>query len=404
MFKNKKILKSSVDFVCGGYQVMRNWKAQIRKPMAIMLLGVAILFGCIFGFQLIKRGFIRAAIRANTAPIVTVSAMPIQYQWWQPALLAYGSLRAVQGVNVTTELAGLVRAIYFKPGAEVKAGDVLVQLNADADVALLHALEAQTKLAEIVYHRDAAQFAIKAVSKATLDADQQNLKNLQAQLAQQAATVAKKTLVAPFTGRLGIAAINTGQYLNAGDQVAPLEALDPLYADFYIPQQDLVQLKIGSLVKIKTDTYPDKTFTGAITTIDSIVNEKTRNIKVEATIANPRFELYPGMFISVEIELAAQKRYLTLPQTAINFNPYGEIVYIVQKKYKNNKGKPILRVLQTFVQTGDKRGDQVAILEGLKEGDMVVTSGQLKLRNGSVVTINNTVVPQNKATPMVIDE
>ncbi|MES2998165.1 MAG: efflux RND transporter periplasmic adaptor subunit [Pseudomonadota bacterium] len=383
---------------------MRNWKTQLRKPMAIMLIGVAILFACIFGFQLIKKIIIQNAMRNNRAPLVTVSAMPVHYQWWQPSLLTYGSLRAMQGVNVTTELAGLVRTIYFKPGSEVKAGDVLVQLNADSDIALLHALEAQAKLAEIIYRRDMAQFAIKAISKATLDSDQQNLKNLQAQVAQQAATVAKKTLVAPFTGRLGISAVNPGQYLNAGDQVVPLQVLDPLYADFYVPQQNLIQLQIGSLVRINTDAYPDKTFTGEITTINPMVDVKTRNVEVEATIANPHFELYPGMFISVEVKIAAPKRYLTLPQTSISFNPYGEIAYIVQQKIKDKKGKPVLSVLQTFVTTGDKRGDQIAVLEGIKEGDIVVTSGQLKLKNGSVVVINNSVVPQNKAMPMVIDD
>ncbi|MDQ8039302.1 MAG: efflux RND transporter periplasmic adaptor subunit [Rickettsiella sp.] len=372
--------------------------------MSIMLIGVTLLFVCIFGFQLLKKIIINHAMRNNTAPVITVSAMSVHYEWWQPLLLTYGSLRAVQGVNVTTELAGLVRTIYFKPGSEVKAGDVLVQLNADSDIALLHALEAQEKLAEIIYHRDSAQFAIKAISKAILDSDQQNLKNLQAQVSQQAATVAKKTLVAPFTGRLGISAINPGQYVNAGDQVVTLQALDPLYADFFVPQQNLIQLHIGSRVKIKTDTYPNKTFTGIITTINPIVDVKTRNVEVEATIENPHFELYPGMFVSTEVETGANIRYLTLPQTAISFNPYGEIAYIVQKKGKDKKGKSVLSVLQTFVVTGDKRGDQIVVLEGLKEGDIVVTSGQLKLKNGSLVVINNTVVPQNKIMPMVLDE
>lgn len=383
---------------------MHNWREQLRKPMVIMLVSVALLFTCIFGFQLFKRMLINHAMRNNTAPVVTVSAMQVHYQDWQPSLLTYGSLRAVKGVNVTTELAGLVRTIYFKPGAEVKEGDVLVQLNADSDIALLHALEAQAKLAEITYHRDSAQFAIKAISKAVLDADEQNLKNLQAQVAQQAAIVAKKTLVAPFAGRLGISAVNPGQYLNAGDQVVTLQAMDPLYADFYVPQQNLVQLRIGSPVKIKTDTYPNKTFSGEISTINPIIDATTRNVEVEATIQNAQFELYPGMFISTEVETGTPQRYLTLPQTAISFNPYGEIAYIVQQKGKDKKGNPILSVLQTFVETGDKRGDQIAVLKGLKEGETVVTSGQLKLKNGSLIVINNSVVPQDKMAPMVIDE
>lgn len=376
----------------------------MNRPMRIMLFSIAVLFAVIFGLQLIKHTLIRRAMRKNTAPLVTVSAMPVRYAWWQPQILTYGSLRAVQGVNVTTELAGLVTNIYFKPGAEVKAGDVLVQLNADSDVALLHALQAQEKLAEITYHRDSAQFAAKAISKAVLDTDEQNLKNMQAQVAQQAAIVAKKTLVAPFSGRLGVSMVNLGQYINVGDQIVTLQALDPLWADFYIPQQNLVQLHIGSVVNIKTDTYPDRTFTGKITTINPIVDVTTRNVQVEATVANSQFELYPGMFVSAEVQTNPLKQYLTLPQAAISFNPYGEIAYIVQQKAKDKNGKPLLSVLQTFVTTGDKRGDQITILEGLKEGDMVVTSGQLKLKNGSLVVINNTVVPTNNPAPPTIDE
>ncbi|OIZ95987.1 efflux transporter periplasmic adaptor subunit [Candidatus Rickettsiella isopodorum] len=372
--------------------------------MIIMLISVGTLFILIFAYQTINHFFIRHAMQKNISPVVTVSAMRVSYSWWQPKILTYGSMRAVNGVYVTTELAGLVRMVYLKPGAEVKEGDVLVQLNADSDVALLHSLEAQEKLAEIIYHRDRAQFAVKAISKAVLDTDEQNLKNLTAQVAQQEAIVAKKTLKAPFSGRLGVSTVNVGQYLNPGDQVVTLQALDPLYADFFIPQQKLVQLHIGSIVNIRTDTYPDKIFTGKVTTINPIVDVNTRNVQIEATIANPQSELYPGMFVSAEVQTSPLKHYLTLPQTAISFNPYGEIAYIVQQKGKDKNGKSQLSVLQTFVTTGEKRGDQIAILDGLKEGEMVVTSGQLKLKNGSLVVINNSVVPNNNPAPVAIDE
>lgn len=369
-----------------------------------MLISVSVLFILIFGFQYLKHLFIRHAMLKNTAPVVTVSAMRIHYSWWQPKIETYGSMRAVNGVYVTTELAGLVRKVFLKPGSEVKEGDILVQLNADSDVALLHSLEAQEKLAEIVYHRDSAQFAIKAISKAVLDTDEQNLKNLQAQVAQQDAIVAKKTLKAPFTGRLGVSTVNVGQYLNPGDQVVTLQALDPLYADFFIPQQKLSKLQLGSIVNIKTDTYPNKIFTGKVTTINPIVDVKTRNVQIEATIANSHAELFPGMFVSAEVQTSPKIQYLTLPQSAISFNPYGEIAFIVQQKEKDKNGKPQLSVLQTFVTTGEKRGDQIAILDGLKEGEMVVTSGQLKLKNGSIVVINNSVVPNNNPAPVAIDE
>lgn len=372
--------------------------------MVIMLISVGVLFTLIFGFQYLRHLFIRHNMLKNKAPVVTVSAMRIQYSWWQPKIMTYGSMRAVNGVNVTTELAGLVRAVYLKPGSEVKEGDILVQLNADSDIALLHSLEAQQKLAEIIYHRDSAQFAVKAISKATLDTDEQNLKNLTAQVAQQEAMVAKKTLRAPFSGRLGVSTVNVGQYINPGNPIVTLQALDPLYADFFIPQQKLSKLQVGSIVHIKTDTYPDKTFSGKVTTINPIVDVNTRNVQIEATIANPQAELYPGMFVSSEVQTSPKKQYLTLPQSAISFNPYGEIAYIVQQKGKDKNGKPQLNVLQTFVITGEKRGDQIAILEGLKEGEMVVTSGQLKLKNGSLVVINNSVVPSNNPAPVAIDE
>ncbi|WP_339050837.1 efflux RND transporter periplasmic adaptor subunit [Rickettsiella endosymbiont of Xylota segnis] len=383
---------------------MHRLKKHFNRPMIIMLISVGVLFILVFGYQAIKHLFIRHAMQKNAAPVVTVSAMRVQYSWWQPKILTYGSMRSVNGVYVTTELAGLVRTVYLKPGTEVKEGDVLVQLNADSDIALLHSLEAQEKLAEIIYHRDSAQFAVKAISKAVLDTDEQNLKNLQAQVAQQEAIVAKKTLKAPFTGRLGVSTVNVGQYLNPGDQVVTLQALDPLYADFFIPQQKLAQLHIGSIVNIKTDTYPDKIFTGKVTTINPIVDVNTRNVQIEATIANPQSEIYPGMFVSAEVQTSPMKQYLTLPQTAISFNPYGEIAYIVQQKGKDKNGKPQLTVLQTFVTTGEKRGDQIAILGGLKEGEMIVTSGQLKLKNGSSVVINNSVIPNNNPAPIAIDE
>lgn len=369
-----------------------------------MLISVSVLFILIFGFQYLKHLFIRHAMLKNTTPVVTVSAMRIQYSGWQPKIMTYGSMRAVNGVYVTTELAGLVRTVYLKPGSQVKEGDVLVQLNADSDVALLHSLKAQEKLAKIIYHRDSAQFAVKAISKAALDTDEQNLKNLTAQVAQQEAIVAKKTLKAPFSGRLGVSTVNVGQYLNPGDQVVTLQALDPLYADFFVPQQELVQLHVGSIVNIKTDAYPDKIFAGKVTTINPIVDVNTRNVQIEATIANPQAELYPGMFVSAEVQTSPMKHYLTLPQTAISFNPYGAIAYIIQQKGKDKNGKPQLSVLQTFVTTGEKRGDQIAVLDGLKEGEMIVTSGQLKLKNGSIVVINNSVVPNNNPVPVAIDE
>jgi membrane fusion protein (multidrug efflux system) len=280
----------------------------------------------------------------------------------------------------------------------------LIQLNADNEIGVLHALQAQAALAQITYERDKRQFAVQAISKQQLDTDIQNLKNLEGQVFAQAATVKKKTINAPFTGRLGVNFVNPGQYLNPGDTVASLQTLDPIWADFYLPQQTISQLKIGLTSTVTTDTFPGKKYVGKVTTIEPNVDTSTRNILIEATIANPKYELVPGMFATVTVETGGPQRHLTLPQTAVTFNPYGNIVYVVKESGKDEKGKPILIAKQAFVITGETRGEQVAILSGLKEGDTVVSSGQLKLKNGSKIAVNNSIVPSNSKAPKAPDE
>lgn len=368
-----------------------------------MLICLGILFGGIFIFKGIIK-FLTNRQMAAQSRVVTVSAMKVGYSFWQPRLKATGSLRAIRGVNVTTELAGMVQSIYFKPGAFVTEGTVLVQLNADSDIGLLHSLEANAELAKITYDRDKKQYDIHAISKQQLDTDAANLKSQRAQVEQQAATVAKKTIRAPFSGRMGISAVNPGQYINTGDKIVTLQTLDPIYVDFYVPQQALTELQVGQNVSLSADTFPGKSFHGKITTIDPLVDQSTRNIEVEATISNPKFELTPGMFARVEVSTGEPQRFLTLPQTAVSFNPYGEIIYVIRESGKDKKGKPILTAHQVFVISGETRGDQVAILKGLKEGDMVVTSGQLKLKNGNQVAINNSIVPSNNPHPIVTNE
>ncbi len=374
----------------------------LKKQMIIMLVLVAILFGLIFGWKAFGNYMKSQFFLKMQSPAVTVSTMKVEASLWQPALKAVGSMRARLGVNVTTELAGMVQTIYFTPGTAVKKGTVLVQLNAGTELGLLHSLQAQVELAKITYKRDQAQYTAHAVSKQAVDTDEWNLKNLQAQVAQQAATVEKKTLRAPFSGQLGINNIYPGQYLNVGDTVTTLQALDPIYVDFYLPQQDLAKLELGQTVQVITDTFPDKIFQGKITTIEPVVDSATRNVEVEATIPNPDFKLKPGMFTRVEVATGAKQNYLTLPQSAISFNPYGDIVYLVKESgQKDNNSKPILVVKQVFVTVGETRGDQIAVLKGLHAGDIVVTSGQLKLKNGSHVIINNKIQPSNEASPKI---
>jgi membrane fusion protein (multidrug efflux system) len=214
--------------------------------------------------------------------------------------------------------------------------------------------------------------------------------------------IAKKVIKAPFDGKLGVSQVNPGQFLNAGDAVVTLQQLDPIYVDFFLPQQELAKIQIGQNLSLKIDTYPDLTFVGKITTINPLVDPDTRNVQVEATISNPLDKLLPGMFGQVSLDIDKPEAFLTLPQTAISYNPYGDMVYIItQSNKKDKKGKPILTAQQTFVKLGNTRGDQIAILSGVKEGDVVVTSGQLKLKNGSPVTINNTVLQANNPHPSV---
>lgn len=371
---------------------------QTKKRMIIMLIILSILFGGMIIYKMMIGLMIKRYLAANKFPTVMVSTTKVDYQTWQPKLTAAGSLRAIRGVNVTTQLAGMVTEIHFKPGQDVENNAVLVQLNADDDIAELHSLEATAELAGVTYKRDKAQYSLRAISKAVLDADVANLKNSLAKVAQQAAVVAKKTIRAPFAGRLGISNVNPGQYLNPGDSVTMLQTLDPIYVDFFVPQQSLAQLKLEMPVSVVTEAFPHREFTGKITTINPGVDVSTRNVEVEATINNPERELAPGMFVPVTVTIGGPKNYLTLPQTAVTFNPYGELVYIVNQTGEDKKG-PIQTATQSFVTTGETRGDQVVILKGLEKGQTVVTSGQLKLRNGSRVEVNNEIQPSDNPAP-----
>jgi len=370
----------------------------MTKRMVIMLVAVGLLFGGIFGYKAFYSQMLNK-LTGSAQPPLTVSTIKAEVHSWQPELKAVGSLRAVRGVDVTSEISGLVRTVHFNSGDEVKAGQLLVQLNADSDIAQLHSLEAAAELSHTVYERDKKQFAAQAISQATLDADAADLKGKGAQVAQQAAVVDKKTLCAPFAGQLGISTVNPGQYVNPGDKIVTLQSLDSIYLDFYLPQQELSRISLGQTVIATTDTYVGRTFNGKITTINPKVDPDTRNIQIEATITNLKHELLPGMYASLEVRAGSVQRYLTLPQTAVTFNPYGETVFIVEEDAKGPDGKPILTARQTFVTVGPTRGDQIAILKGIKEGETVITSGQLKLKNGSRVIINNQVRPSNEAAP-----
>jgi membrane fusion protein (multidrug efflux system) len=375
----------------------------MKKRMTIMLIAVGLLVGGLVGFNVFKGIMMQKYMGKGGLPPATVTVMKAEYQVWQPQLSAVGTLRAVRGVDVTTEVAGLVRSIEFKAGDEVKAGQVLAQLNADSDIALLHSLQAAADLAATIYTRDKAQLDAEVISKAQVDTDAGDLKSKQAQVAQQQALVDKKTLRAPFAGKLGISTVNPGQYLNPADKLVTLQTLDPIYIDFFLPQQQLPQVAIGQTVTLTTDAYPGVAFPAKINAINSKIDTNTRNVQIEATAPNAKRQLVPGMFANVRVSSGEESRYLTLPQTSITFNPYGSTVFVAKesdkKEDKDEKGNAKIVAQQVFVTTGPTRGDQVAILKGIEPGTQVVTSGQVKLKNGTPLIIDNKVQPANNPNP-----
>jgi membrane fusion protein (multidrug efflux system) len=382
----------------------------MTKRMIIMIGCVLVLIAALALGKFLQIKKLIAAVPKPGAQ--TVTAIEVQKQQWRPQLKAVGTLNPVRGADLSTEVAGLVRSVHFKSGQDVSAGMLLVQLNADADVAQLHALEAAAAQAAIVLKRDQAQLAVQAVSQAQVDADGNDLKAKRAQVAQQAAVVDKKAIRAPFSGRLGITALQPGQYVNTGDRLVTLQTLDPIYVDFNLPQQQLNGLAVGQVVNLSIDAYPSQTYSGKINAINPKVDPSTRNVQVEATIPNPKRDLLPGMFANVRIDVGDVQEWLTVPQTAVTYNPYGSTVFVIGKAEAQpakpgqaptapagGAGGEQLAAQQVFVETGPTRGDQVAITKGLQAGQRVVTSGQIKLKNGTPVVIDNSVRPANSPNP-----
>jgi len=389
----------------------------MTKRMLIMIGGILVLVAVLAGGFILH---IKKLIASSPKPgPQTVTSTKVASQDWQPTLAAVGSVVAVRGVDVTTEIAGLVREIHFKSGQDVKKGEVLVELNADSDKAQLAALEAAAELSATVLKRDKAQFEAQAIAQAQVDADAADLKSKRALADQQRAVIDKKTIRAPFAGRLGITTVNPGQYLNPGDKIVTLQTIDPIYVDFNLPQKTVGQLQVGQVVNVTSDGFPGTAFPGKISAINPKVDTSTRNVVVEATLSNPKRQLLPGMFANAAVDVGDKKHYLTLPQTAVTYNPYGSTVFVVMTADEaaavaranaaaSGGSAPApaqaasgstLVVQQAFVTTGETRGDQVAILKGLKEGQQVVTTGQVKLKNGTSVAIDNSVLPANSPNP-----
>jgi membrane fusion protein (multidrug efflux system) len=375
----------------------------MTKRMIIMLAVVGVLFGGLFGFKAFLGGVIRKSISSQGIPPQTVSTAKAQFAEWQGEFQAVGTLRAVRGADIAAEVPGVITAIQFQSGQEVQEGAPLVQLNNESDLARLQSLAAAAELAQANYERNRKQLEFQAVSQAVVDTDAATLKSARAQVAEQRALINKKLVSAPFAGRLGIRAVDVGQYVTAGAKLVTLQALDPMYVDFHAPQKSLGRIALRQKISLKTDAFPGQAFTGEVSSIDPKVDPATRNVQVRATVRNPKRSLLPGMFATVVIASGGPQRFLTLPQTAVSYNPYGDTVFVVEES-KGKDDKVTLVAQQKFVTIGESRGDQVAILSGLKEGDTVVTAGQIKLRSGFPVIVNNSIQPTNEPAPKPKDE
>ncbi|MGC4072970.1 MAG: efflux RND transporter periplasmic adaptor subunit [Nibricoccus sp.] len=367
------------------------------RIVLIVLVALAILGG-IFGYKFHKLGQLKAAMAARPAPVVTVTAIEAKPETWRSSLTAVGSLESYQGIVVKAEIEGRVQRVAFESGAVVKAGDALVQLDAASEEAQLKSLEARGKLAELTLARAKDLRANGTNAQADLDSAEANSLEAVAAIEELKATLAKKRIVAPFAGRLGIRQVNPGQFLNKGDALVVLEAVNPIYADFGLPQQDIANIQPGLDVRVTIDAFPARDFKGKIEAINPRISGDTRNVRVRAVLANPDELLRPGMFGRVEILLPQEQEVLVLPATAVVYSPYGDSVYVI-KDEKAADGSMKRTVDQQFVQVGPRRGDQVSILKGLNAGAQVVSTGQNKLRKGAAVKVDNTIIPSNSPAP-----
>ncbi len=379
-----------------GYFTPRMWKMLLFVVGALVLIFVWIILSPLVKYMLAPKGTYGPQPQ-------TVSTVIAHKTAWQTQLTSVGTLHAVDGADLASELAGIVAAITFKPGDDVEKGALLVQLRDDSDRAQLAALRASAELARLTYERNAALLKSNAISKQAYDTAFAAMSNSRALADSQAATVAKKAIRAPFAGRVGIRLVDVGQYVNAGQSVVTLQQLDPIYVDFSVSQQQLAMLKVGDKVSLTTDAVAGGTFLGEISAWDSKADPATRNVRVRALIRNPDKKLLPGMFGTVVTNVGAARPMITLPQTAVTYNPYGDTVFVVTKS-KDNDGVEQLTAEQRFVILGETRGDQVAVLNGLSSKDEVVSSGQLKLKNGTAVTVNNSVRLPNDSAPTPVQQ
>ena len=368
----------------------------MKKRIIFAILGLVILICVLAGIKALQIFTMVEAGKKQVPPPETVTTTTARTESWETALTAVGSLTAVQGVNMAAELAGKIVQIAFTPGATVRKGDLLIRQDTSSEQAQLPGAVAQATLTKSILDRDAKMLEKKIISQAEFDTAVANYQQAVSQADNIRSTIAKKTIRAPFSGRLGIRQVNLGQILREGDPIVTLQTLDPIFVNFSLPQQELSRLHLGLPVRITCDALPDVTVDGRITSMNPLVDADTRNIQVQATVANKREKLRPGMFVNAAVGLPIRKEVMTIPSTAVLYAPYGDSVFIVVDD-KDHKGGKVLS--QQFVRLGEKRGDFVAVTSGLKEGEAVVSTGVFKLRNGQSAKVDNKLSPPFKIAP-----
>jgi membrane fusion protein, multidrug efflux system len=364
----------------------------------ILMLGVMATLLTALGFMKFRQ--IQTAVQASAyqPPPEAVTSVVAQPEVWPATTGVIGTMEAVHGVMVSSDLPGAVTKINFDSGKTVHEGDILVELDTREERAQLASLEAQRDLAKVNYGRTEQLVKDGVISRLEYDQATAQQKQTEANVGQIRATIERKTIRAPFSGTLGIRKVNLGQYLSAGNAVVQLQALNPIYVNFGLPQQALGQVRVGRSLRVTSEDLPGKAFTGKVTALDSVIDQTTRNVQVQATLANPEGKLQPGMFVQVEVVLGASRTVVPLPASAVSYAPYGDSVFVITD-LKDPKGHSYRGVRQQFVKLEGSRGDQVAVVSGLNPGDEVVTSGVFKLRNGAAVQVNNKVQPGNNPAP-----
>jgi len=369
-----------------------------RRKAIVIAIALLLAIGVfVVGIKFLQIGKMMST--PHTMPPTTVTSASVQEEDWAPRLTAVGSVSAVQGAVVSAELAGVVSEINFENGGEAKKGEVLMKLDASQEEALLRSAEAEAQLAQTDLERSRDLAMKKVVSSAELDSAQSKFRRMNAVVDQMRSSITKKTVTAPFDGQLGIRQVNVGQMINAGQQVVGVTALDPVYVDFALPDQYLSKLSKDLEVTVRSDAFPGRLFKGKLTAINSMVDPVTRNVPLQATLENPDHALHPGMFAKVEVALAQTKKTIVIPGSAVSYAPYGDSVFVIEKQKDPKTGKESEMLRQQFARIGEARGDFVAVTQGLKAGQTIVSTGVFKLRNGMAVTVNNDLAPKPELNP-----